>query len=77
MFSKTTATMQSSLIAQEWRTLRANANKNQKYGIMGVIRSIWSGDMLEVFMRKYEIQIYRFSSPPIAEIIDNKELEHN
>ena len=57
--------------------LRANANKNQKYGIMGVIRSIWSGDMLEVFMRKYEIQIYRFSSPPIAEIIDNKELAHN
>ena len=44
---------------------------------MGVIRSIWSGDMLEVFMRKYEIQIYRFSSPPIAEIIDNKELAHN
>ena len=57
--------------------LRAHANKNQKYGIMGVIRSIWSGDMLEVFMRKYEIQIYRFSSPPVAEIIDNKELAHN
>ena len=57
--------------------LRANANKNQKYGIMGVIRSIWSGDMLEVFMRKYEIQIYRFSSPPVAEIVENKELAHN
>ena len=44
---------------------------------MGVIRSIWSGDMLEVFMRKYEIQIYRFSSPPVAEIEENKELAHN
>ena len=63
--------------ANFYEDLKANANKNQKYGIMGVIRSIWSGDMLEVFMRKYEIQIYRFSSPPIAEIIDNKELAHN
>ena len=44
---------------------------------MGVIRSIWSGDMLEVFMRKYEIQIYRFSSPPVTEIVESQELAQN
>ena len=57
--------------------LRGNAGKNKKSGIMGVLRSSWFEDMLEVLMRKSEIQNFRFSSPPVAEIMENKGFAHN
>ena len=56
---------------------KSNAGKNKKSGIMGVLRSSWFEDMLEVLMRKSEIQNFRFSSPPVAEIMENKGFAHN
>ena len=55
--------------------LRGNAGKNQKYGIMGVIRFTWNWVYLKVPMRNSESQKHCFSSPPLREIMENKGFE--